>query len=115
MKTCGVLMLLVAVAAPGAAEAPERHPAVKATEGFYAALAAGKVDGAHRLTVPDRYPAERLQKMKDALRVDLAKVQEAHIGKAQAVVITSEVPPRGRAAGGRAAGGSRFAGMAISG
>lgn len=88
------MLLLAAALVSAAAGPPVQHAAVQATEGFYAALAAGKVDRAARLTVPERYPAERLQKMKDALRVDLAKAKEAHVGKAQAVVVTGEVPPR---------------------
>lgn len=81
-------------AAPAAAPPPAAHAAVKTTEDFYAAVEAGELDKAEKLTVPKRYPKEKLQKMKDFLRLDQAKVSEAYIGKEQSAIVTDEIAPR---------------------
>ena len=97
MKALGLLLtcLFVASAASSFAADPQRkHEAVKATEDFYAAVNAGEWDKAEKLTVPKRYPREKLQKMKDSLRLDQAKVREAYIGKEQSAIVTDEIAPR---------------------
>jgi hypothetical protein len=97
MKALGLLLtcLFVAWATPSfAADAEKKHEAVKTTEDFFAAVNAGELDKAEKLTVPKRYPKEKLQKMKDSLRLDQAKVREAYIGKEQSAIVTDEIAPR---------------------
>lgn len=89
-----VALLLVTSTALFAAEAQKKHEAVKNTEDFYAAVDVGELDKAEKLTVPKRYPKEKLQQMKDLLRFDQAKVREAHIGKEQSAIVTDEIAPR---------------------
>jgi hypothetical protein len=43
---------------------------------------------------PGRYAKDKLQKMKDVLRVGDAKVRDAYVGKEQVVVVTDEIAPR---------------------
>src|SRR5437868_4392607 len=89
-----VTCLLVASAASFAANLEKKHPTVKTTEEFYAALDAGEFDKAEKLTSPKRYPKEKLQLMKDLFRVDQVKVLEAYIGKEQSAILTNEIAPR---------------------
>jgi hypothetical protein len=105
MKTVSLLFafLFVTSAALFAADSEKKHDVVKTTEDFYAAVDAGEWEKAEKLTVPKRYPKEKLQKMKELLRVDQAKVSEAHIGKEQSAIVTDEIEPReeGKARKGR--------------
>lgn len=96
MKALSVLVTLLFAASTVsfAADAEKEHAAVKTTEDFYAAVEAGELDKAEKLTVPKRYPKETLQKMKDFLRLDQAKVSEAYIGKEQSAIVTDEIAPR---------------------
>jgi hypothetical protein len=96
MKAVSLLVafLFVTASAVFGAEADNKHDAVKNTEEFYAAVDAGELDKAEKLTVPKRYPKEKLQKMKDSLRLDEAKVREAYIGKEQSAIVTDEIAPR---------------------
>ncbi len=96
MKAISLLVtcLFVTSATVFAANPETKHEAVKTTQDFYAAVDAGELDKAEKLTVPKRYPKEKLQKMKDSLRVDQAKVREAYIGKEQSAIVTDEIAPR---------------------
>ncbi len=96
MKAVSLLFtcLVVTSATLFAADPDKKHEAVKTTEDFYAAVDAGELDKAEKLTVPKRYPKEKLQKMKDLLRLDQAKVSEAYIGKEQSAIVTDEIAPR---------------------
>jgi hypothetical protein len=94
MKVLTILVLLFAgLSASFAADAKEKHASIKITEDFYSAVASGEFDKALALT-NGRYPKEKLQKMKDALRVEDAEVQEAHVGKENVAIVTHEIAPR---------------------
>ena len=89
-----VTLLFAASTISFAAEAEKRHAAVKVTEDFYAAVEAGEFGKAQEFTVPDRYPEKKLQKMRESLRLDEAKVHEAYIGKELSAIVTEVITPR---------------------
>jgi hypothetical protein len=81
-------------AVEAAALSPAVHMAITTTRDFLSAVGTGDFDRAGKLVLPERFPKDKLQKLKDSLVVEGAKVQEAHLGQEQAAVITDAIPPR---------------------
>ena len=76
------------------------HPVVSTTEGFFSAVSAGEWDRAAKLCLVERFTKEKLQKLRDTLQLHGVKLQEARVGREQAMVITEEIlfrdPQQGR-------------------